>query len=165
MTTLFWVLIVLHVFLCVFLSLLVLVQNDKMGGLAGIGGMTSQSAFSTAGAATFIQKLTRVVAVIFFIVVFALGLITAKQDQTVEESAMQKATRESAAEQAVPEVPALPATFNAPAEVAPAAPAAEVKAEAPAASAAEVKAEAAPAPEAAAPAEASKAKKGKKKAK
>ena len=165
MTTLFWVLIVLHVFLCVFLSLLVLVQNDKMGGLAGIGGMTSQSAFSTAGAATFIQKLTRVVAVIFFIVVFALGLITAKQDQTVEESAMQKATRESAAEQAVPEVPALPATFNAPAEVAPAAPAAEVKAEAPAAPAAEVKAEAAPAPEAAAPAEAPKAKKGKKKAK
>jgi preprotein translocase subunit SecG len=136
-----------------------------MGGLAGLGGMTSQSAFSTAGAATFIQKLTRVVAVIFFIVVFALGLITAKQDQTVEESAMQKATRESAAEQAVPEVPALPATFNAPAEVAPAAPAAEVKAEAPAAPAAEVKAEAAPAPEAAAPAEAPKAKKGKKKAK
>ena len=165
MTTLFWVLIVLHVFLCFFLALLVLVQNDKMGGLAGLGGMTSQSAFSTAGAATFIQKLTRVVAVIFFIVVFALGLITAKQDQTVEESAMQKATRESAAEQAVPEVPALPATFNAPAEVAPAAPAAEVKAEAPAAPAAEVKAEAAPAPETAAPAEAPKAKKGKKKAK
>ena len=165
MTTLFWVLIVLHVFLCFFLALLVLVQNDKMGGLAGLGGMTSQSAFSTAGAATFIQKLTRVVAVIFFIVVFALGLITAKQDQTVEESAMQKATRESAAEQAVPEVPALPATFNAPAEVAPAAPATEVKAEAPAAPAAEVKAEAAPAPEAAAPAEAPKAKKGKKKAK
>ena len=165
MTTLFWVLIVLHVFLCFFLALLVLVQNDKMGGLAGLGGMTSQSAFSTAGAATFIQKLTRVVAVIFFIVVFALGLSTAKQDQTVEESAMQKATRESAAEQAVPEVPALPATFNAPAEVAPAAPAADVKAEAPAAPAAEVKAEAAPAPEAAAPAEAPKAKKGKKKAK
>ena len=165
MTTLFWVLIVLHVFLCFFLALLVLVQNDKMGGLAGLGGMTSQSAFSTAGAATFIQKLTRVVAVIFFIVVFALGLITAKQDQTVEESAMQKATRESAAEQA-PEVPALPATFNAPAEAAPAAPAAaEVKAEAPVAPAAEVKAEAAPAPEAAAPAEAPKAKKGKKKAK
>ena len=149
MTTLFWVLIVLHVFLCFFLALLVLVQNDKMGGLAGLGGMTSQSAFSTAGAATFIQKLTRVVAVIFFIVVFALGLITAKQDQVVEESAMQKATKANAAEQAQ-EVPALPATFNAPVEAAPAAEApAEVKAEAPAAPA-EVKTEApAPAPEAA----------------
>ncbi|MBR6455303.1 MAG: preprotein translocase subunit SecG, partial [Fibrobacter sp.] len=134
-----------------------------MGGLAGLGGMTSQSAFSTAGAATFIQKLTRVVAVIFFIVVFALGLITAKQDQVVEESAMQKATRESAAEQA-PEVPTLPATFNAPVTEAPAAPAAEVKADAaPAAetpAATEVKAEAptAPATEAA-PAAAPKAKK------
>ena len=160
MTTLFWVLIVLHVFLCFFLALLVLVQNDKMGGLA-----TSQSAFSTAGAATFIQKLTRVVAVIFFIVVFALGLITAKQDQVVEESTMQKATRENASEQAVPEIPALPATFNAPAEAAPTAPAAaEVKAEA--APAAVAPAAPAPAAEAApaAPAEAPKAKKGKKKA-
>ncbi|MBP5768637.1 MAG: preprotein translocase subunit SecG [Fibrobacter sp.] len=162
MATLFWVLIVLHVFLCLFLSLLVLVQNDKMGGLAGLGGMTSQSAFSTAGAATFIQKLTRVVAVIFFIVVFALGLITAKQDQVVEQSTMQKATSQNAAEQA-PEVPALPATFNAPATEAPAA---DVKADAapaaetPAAPATEMKAEepAAPAPEAA-PAAAPKAKK------
>ena len=152
MTTLFWVLIVLHVFLCFFLSLLVLVQNDKMGGLAGLGGMTSQSAFSTAGAATFIQKLTRVVAVFFFIVALALGLITAKQDQVVEQSTMQKATSEKAAEQA-PEAPALPATFNAPVEAAPAAPAADVQAEAPVAemkaeAPAEVKAEA-PAPEAA----------------
>lgn len=123
MATLFWILIVVHVFLCLFLMLLVLVQNDKMGGLAGLGGMTSQSAFSTAGAATFIQKLTRAIAVIFFIVVFALGLITAKQDQAVEESAMQKATRENAAQQA-PAIPALPADFGAPA----AAPAAEVPA-------------------------------------
>ncbi|OWV02297.1 preprotein translocase subunit SecG [Fibrobacter sp. UWR2] len=137
MTTLFWILIVVHVFLCLFLSLLVLVQNDKMGGLAGLGGMTSQSAFSTAGAATFIQKLTRVVAVIFFIVVFALGLITAKQDQTVGESAMQKATRENAEQQAP--VPALPGDFAAPAVEAPAAPAAE----APAAPATEVPAPAA----------------------
>lgn len=130
MTTLFWIGIVLHVFLCLFLMLLVLVQNDKMGGLAGLGGMTSQSAFSTAGAATFIQKLTRVVAVIFFVVVFALGLITAKQDTVVEESAMQKASHEAAAEQA-PEIPAMPANFT-PANAAPAAPA-----EAPAAPTAE----------------------------
>ena len=117
-------------FLCLFLMLLVLVQNDKMGGLAGLGGMTSQSAFSTAGAATFIQKLTRAVAVLFFIVVFALGLITAKQDQAVEESTMQKATRENAAQQQAP-APALPADFAAPAApAADVAPAAEAPAEA-----------------------------------
>ncbi|MCF0216575.1 MAG: preprotein translocase subunit SecG [Fibrobacteraceae bacterium] len=129
MSTLFWIGIVLHVFLCLFLMLLILIQNDKMGGLAGLGGMTSQSAFSTAGAATFIQKLTRGVAVLFFIVVFALGLITAKQDRAVEESAMQKANRESAAEQAAP-VPALPGDFAAPAAEVPvdAAPATEAPA-------------------------------------
>ena len=135
MTTLFWILIVIHVFLCLFLMLLVLMQNDKMGGLAGLGGMTSQSAFSTAGAATFIQKLTRGVAVVFFLVVFALGLITAKQDQAVEESAMQKANRESAAQQA-PTIPALPGDFAAPAAEAPAAEAPAAPAEAPAAPAA-----------------------------
>ena len=70
MSTLFWIGIVLHVLLCLFLILLVLIQNDKMGGLAGLGGMTTQSAFSTAGAATFIQKLTRIVAIFFFILVF-----------------------------------------------------------------------------------------------
>ncbi|MBO4712862.1 MAG: preprotein translocase subunit SecG [Fibrobacter sp.] len=129
MTTLFWILIVIHVFLCLFLMLLVLMQNDKMGGLAGLGGMTSQSAFSTAGAATFIQKLTRGVAVVFFLVVFALGLITAKQDRTVEESAMQKATRESAAQQQNAPAPALPGNFTAPAAEAPA-PATEVPADA-----------------------------------
>ena len=145
MATLFWVLIVVHVFLCFFLMLLVLVQNDKMGGLAGLGGMTSQSAFSTAGAATFIQKLTRGVAVIFFIVVFALGLITAKQDQAVEESAMQKATRENAAQQA-PTIPALPGNFAAPAE------AADIDAGAPAAEAPAAEAPAAPATEVPAPA-------------
>lgn len=130
MATLFWVLIVIHVFLCLFLMLLVLMQNDKMGGLAGLGGMTSQSAFSTAGAATFIQKLTRGVAVVFFIIVFALGLITAKQDQAVEESAMQKATRESSAQQQQT-APALPANFAVPAAEAPATPA-EPAAEVPA---------------------------------
>ena len=128
MTTLFWILIVIHVFLCLFLMLLVLMQNDKMGGLAGLGGMTSQSAFSTAGAATFIQKLTRGVAVVFFLVVFALGLITAKQDRTVEESAMQKATRESAAQQQNTPAPALPGNFTAPAAEVPAEPATEVPA-------------------------------------
>ena len=139
MTTLFWVLIVIHVFLCLFLMLLVLMQNDKMGGLAGLGGMTSQSAFSTAGAATFIQKLTRGVAVVFFIVVFALGLITAKQDMTVEESSMQKATREASAQQQTAPAPALPGNFAAPAaEEAPAAPA-EPATEVPAAPAGEAK--------------------------
>jgi preprotein translocase subunit SecG len=126
MTTLFWIGIVLHVFLCLFLMLLVLVQNDKMGGLAGLGGMTSQSAFSTAGAATFVHKLTRVVGIIYLVLVFALGYMTIQQDRSAKTaSALKQATEQSAAPQAAPQLPA--ATL--PAEAAPEAPIAPAAAE------------------------------------
>ncbi len=123
MSTLFWIGIVLHVLLCFFLVLLVLVQNDKMGGLAGLGGMTTQSAFSTAGAATFIQKLTRIVALLFFILVLALGVIATRQDeQGGFVSDLQQSAKENSAENVV--VPTLPAAapVEAPAPEAPAVP-------------------------------------------
>lgn len=126
MSTLFWVGIVIHVFLCLFLVMLILLQNDKMGGLAGLGGMTSQSAFSTAGAATFVQKLTRVVGIIYLVLVFALGYMTIQQDRSAKAaSALKQATEQSAAPQATPQLPA--ATL--PAEAAPEAPIAPAAAE------------------------------------
>lgn len=90
MSVLFWGLIFAHVILCVLLVFLVLLQNDKMGGLAGLGGMTAQSAFSTAGAATFIQKLTRYVALALFVVVLSLSIMATKQDAGYQSSALQK---------------------------------------------------------------------------
>src|SRR5690554_8170113 len=111
MSTIFWIGIVLHVFLCLFLMLLVLIQNDKLGGLAGLGGMTSQSAFSTAGAATFIQKLTRAVAIVFFVVVLALGLVATRQNAGPVVSDLKKATESSSVNETV--VPQLPSAIPA----------------------------------------------------
>lgn len=126
MSTLFWVGIVIHVFLCLFLVMLILLQNDKMGGLAGLGGMTSQSAFSTAGAATFVQKLTRVVGIIYLVLVFALGYMTIQQDRSAKTaSALKQASEQSATPQAAPQLSA--ATL--PAEAAPEAPIAPAAAE------------------------------------
>jgi len=86
--------------------LLVLLQNDKMGGLAGLGGMTSQSAFSTAGAATFIQKLTRGVGVVFLLLVFILGYMTIQEDRTAKStSALKESAQESASKATVPQLP------------------------------------------------------------
>ena len=118
MSTLFWVGIVIHIFLCLFLILLILLQNDKMGGLAGLGGMTSQSAFSTAGAATFVQKLTRVVGIIYLVLVFALAYMTIQEDRSVKATSSLK----QSAEQSATAAPQIPATAI------PAAPAAEVPA-------------------------------------
>jgi preprotein translocase subunit SecG len=90
MSIVFWVLICMHVALCLLLILLVLIQNDKMGGLAGLGGMTAQSAFSTAGAATLIQKLTRYVALTLFVILLSLSVMATKQDSSYQSSALQK---------------------------------------------------------------------------
>ena len=123
MSTLFWILIALHVFLCFFLVMLVLVQNDKMGGLAGLGGMTTQSAFSTAGAATFIQKLTRSVAFVFFVVVLLLSVLASNQEQVGQTSDLKQQVESSGLGSALPtgiaDVNDLPAQ---PAPVAPVAP-------------------------------------------
>lgn len=105
MSTLFWIGIVVHVFLCLFLMLLILMQNDKMGGLAGLGGMTSQSAFSTAGAATFIQKLTRGVCVVFFIVIMGLTYVASRDTQQQETSQLKASAEQSATKATVPQLP------------------------------------------------------------
>lgn len=103
MSTIFWVGIVIHIFLCLFLIMLILLQNDKMGGLAGLGGMTSQSAFSTAGAATFVQKLTRVVGIVYLVLVFLLGYMTIQEDRTAgETSALKQAATQATAAPAEP---------------------------------------------------------------
>lgn len=79
MSLVFWILIALHIFLCFFLILLVLLQNDKMGGLAGLTGVASQS-FSGTGAATFVQKLTRGVAIALMAGTLALSILATQQE-------------------------------------------------------------------------------------
>jgi preprotein translocase subunit SecG len=84
---LFPFLLIVHVFLCLFLILLVLVQSDKGGGLAGaLGGMGGGAAFTGASAATFLTKLTQTVAIISFVVILALNALSVSKDNggTVE---------------------------------------------------------------------------------
>ena len=90
MSVLFWILIAVHVFLCFFLILLVLLQNDKMGGLAGLNGVASQT-FSGTGAATFVQKLTRGVAIALMIGVLSLSYLATQKEAQVQGSELKKA--------------------------------------------------------------------------
>jgi len=89
MSVLFWILIALHVFLCFFLILLVLLQNDKMGGLAGLTGVASQT-FSGTGAATFVQKLTRGVALALMAVVLILSYLATQHENTAQGTELKK---------------------------------------------------------------------------
>jgi preprotein translocase subunit SecG len=65
-------LLVLHIFICLLLILLVTVQNDKGGGLAGAFGGMGGGAFTGSSAVTFVTKLTQWVAIVSFLVLIGL---------------------------------------------------------------------------------------------
>lgn len=77
----FWFgfLIVIHVLLCLFLVLLILVQNDKGGGLAGaFGGMGGGAAFTGSSTATFLTKMTVGLAGVSFVVILGLNYLSSR---------------------------------------------------------------------------------------
>jgi preprotein translocase subunit SecG len=64
-----------HVIICLFLIVVVLLQSGKAADLAGaFGGMGSQTAFGPRGAATMLSKATAIAAVLFMIVSIWLGI-------------------------------------------------------------------------------------------
>src|ERR1035437_3341801 len=79
MNFLFWALIFLHVIGCLVLIGLVLIQNDKAGGLSGaFGGVSSNQAFTSAGAATFVSKLTKYWGVGIIVIVLLINLMVSR---------------------------------------------------------------------------------------
>ena len=75
---LIWLLTILHMFVCVFLILVVLLQTGKGADVAAAFGGTSQTAFGARGAATLLSKLTTGSAIIFMITSFALAILANK---------------------------------------------------------------------------------------
>jgi preprotein translocase subunit SecG len=73
---------VLHVVVCVFLMLVVLLQAGRGGGIGlafgGSGG--SQSVFGSSGGATFLTKMTAICAIIFFTNSLALAYMSSQSD-------------------------------------------------------------------------------------
>jgi preprotein translocase subunit SecG len=83
---------VLHLFVCVFLILVVLLQTGKGADVAAAFGGTSQTAFGARGATTLLSKLTTGSAIIFMITSFALAMLANKGGSSVvtDEGARQQ---------------------------------------------------------------------------
>jgi len=61
-----WVLVTLHIFICLLLCVVVLLQSGKAADLAGaFGGAGSQTAFGPRGAANFLSRATTWCAIMF----------------------------------------------------------------------------------------------------
>jgi preprotein translocase subunit SecG len=70
---------IVHVLVCVFLIVVVLLQSGKAADLAGaFGGMGSQTAFGPRGSATLLSKATTVSAVLFMVTSLSLSIMATR---------------------------------------------------------------------------------------
>jgi preprotein translocase subunit SecG len=106
----------IHVVVCLFLIVVVLLQSGKAADLAGaFGGMGSQTAFGPRGSATLLSKATTLAAVVFMITSLTLAILAtrgAASSGSVLER--QKAPAKSAPAQPGPAKTATPAIPAAP---------------------------------------------------
>ena len=72
--SLIYLLYTVHVLVCVFLILVVLLQQGKGADLSVFGGGSTQTAFGARGATTFLHKLTVASFIIFVLTTLAIGI-------------------------------------------------------------------------------------------
>src|SRR5260221_2373571 len=71
---------IVHVLVCLFLIVVVLLQSGKAADLAGaFGGMGSQTAFGPRGSATLLSKATTISAVLFMLTSLSLSILATKR--------------------------------------------------------------------------------------
>ncbi len=95
-----------HVLVCVFLVIVVLLQSGKAADLAGaFGGMGSQTAFGPRGSATVLSKATTVAAALFMVTSLSLAIMAARVSgsaSSVTERSKPAATKAAPAQAPAP---------------------------------------------------------------
>src|SRR5271166_847898 len=72
-------LLIVHVIVCLFLIVVILLQSGKAADLAGaFGGMGSQTAFGPRGSATLLSKATTISTVVFMLTSISLSILATK---------------------------------------------------------------------------------------
>jgi len=97
---------IIHVIVCLFLVIVVLLQSGKAADLAGaFGGMGSQTAFGPRGAATVLSKATTIAAALFMVTSLSLAII-APRNVGGSGSVLERTT--GATKKAAPATPGAP---------------------------------------------------------
>jgi preprotein translocase subunit SecG len=105
---------ILHVFVCLFMILVILLQAGKSGGIGGLGsGGGASSVFGGRGSQTILGKITTVSAALFMITSLTLAYFSSRSDSMVLQR------RRVADEKVVPPADTAAPAPGAPAEGAP----------------------------------------------
>ena len=94
--------VIVHILICVALTLVVLLQAGKGGGLAGaFGGSAATTLFGGRGAATFLAKATSGLAIAFMAMSILLAIISSRSS-VGSEGLLQQRARDRAAQSQLP---------------------------------------------------------------
>ncbi|MBA4348686.1 MAG: preprotein translocase subunit SecG [Thermodesulfovibrio sp.] len=80
-------LLIMHVLVCLFLILIILLQSGKGADIGAAFGGSSQTLFGSRGAATFLNKLTTATAVAFMLTSLILTMLTTKGTSVIQQTA------------------------------------------------------------------------------
>ena len=78
--------LIIHVIVCLCLISIVLLQSGKGAELGAAFGGSSQTIFGSRGAATFLNKMTTVAAIVFMITSLTLAVISTKGGSVIKKS-------------------------------------------------------------------------------
>ena len=91
----------LHVLICFFLIIVVLLQSGKAADLAGaFGGMGSQTVFGPRGTATVLSKATEIAAALFMVTSLSLVILSVRHSTGSDGSVIK--TRPAVIQKATP---------------------------------------------------------------
>jgi preprotein translocase subunit SecG len=100
-----YLLTTIHVIVCLFLVVVVLLQSGKAADLAGaFGGMGSQTVFGPRGSATVLSKATTIAAAMFMVTSLALSIMATRSGGAVPAIFEKKAPAQKTNGQAPPPV-------------------------------------------------------------
>jgi preprotein translocase subunit SecG len=89
---------IVHILVCLFLIVVVLLQSGKAADLAGaFGGMGSQTVFGPRGSATVLSKATTIAAALFMVTSLSLSIYATRGGRA--PSILDKATKPAAGQQ------------------------------------------------------------------
>jgi preprotein translocase subunit SecG len=92
-----YLLTTIHVIVCLFLVVVVLLQSGKAADLAGaFGGMGSQTVFGPRGSATVLSKATTIAAALFMVTSLSLSIMATRGGGAVPAIFERKATPQKA---------------------------------------------------------------------
>jgi preprotein translocase subunit SecG len=116
-TWVIWLITSIHVIVCFFIIIVVLLQSGKAGDIAAaFGGMGSQTAFGPRGAASLLERATTWSAIMFMVTSITLSIFASRRGSTggsvlsgIRSTATQKAPAPKAPPAGAPATPVAPA--------------------------------------------------------